>query len=412
MQVRPHFPEYSIARLDFCLKMLRYAVKTRQYTNNLLLSPFSAEVALSMAYHGSTGRTKKEISQVLGLHDDYGTHDVAHALRQIRLDETAENEYNDLVPNDNHELHMANGAFFDKNVYLSRNYIAEMEKLFQSVIQDIDFNDDHDDAAVRYINEFIEAHTKDNVHDLLSPLDVPNIDAKFILVSALHLRARWDQQFDRTKTRIKPFTTAAGISVLVDTMHKRFINYKVHLSKELDGAMFLEMPFTTGYCSAIFILPGKTLPGKSKQATRASPDQGLASLIRTLTAEKLQHAMRMLCYQLHVTVQLPRFHVEQCWDLQPMLKWLGMPTAFDEEMADFSDICQLSQLSVQTLKQKACIHLDEEGVDASVTTEVVLISGGGSGEAEFIADRPFLFLIRHEATNTIMLMGHVCDPSQ
>ncbi|XP_055357054.1 uncharacterized protein LOC129602113 [Paramacrobiotus metropolitanus] len=136
MQVRPHFPEYSMARLDLCLKMLRCAVKNQHFTNNLLLSPFSAEIALAMAHHGSNGRTKKEISQVLGLHDDYSTLDVARTLRQIHVDETADNGYDELVPNDNHKLHMANGAFFSKDVYLSRNYIAEMEKLFLSTIQD------------------------------------------------------------------------------------------------------------------------------------------------------------------------------------------------------------------------------------------------------------------------------------
>ncbi|XP_055357053.1 serpin B9-like [Paramacrobiotus metropolitanus] len=166
-------------------------------------------------------------------------------------------------------------------------------------------------------------------------------DAKFILVSALHLTARWHQQFDRAETRVKPFTTAAGVSIPVDTMQERFINYKVHIRRELDGAMFLELPFETGYCNAVFILPGKTVPGKSKHAPRAPPNQGLASFIRMLTAEKLQHAMRKLCKVLHVTVQLPRFHVERSWNLQPMLKHLGMPTAFDEETADFSDISRL-----------------------------------------------------------------------
>ncbi|XP_055335086.1 serpin B10-like [Paramacrobiotus metropolitanus] len=238
-----------------------------------------------MAHHGSNGRTKKEISQVLGLHDDYSTLDVARTLRQIHVDETADNGYDELVPNDNHKLHMANGAFFSKDVYLSRNYIAEMEKLFLSTIQDTDFDDERDGAAVYCINEFIKANTKNIVYDLLSPLDMAENDAKFILVSALHLTARWHQQFDRAETRVKPFTTAAGVSIPVDTMQERFINYKVHISRELDGAMFLELPFETGYCNAVFILPGKTVPGKSKHAPRAPPNQGLASFINAYRRE-------------------------------------------------------------------------------------------------------------------------------
>ncbi|XP_055330531.1 serpin B10-like [Paramacrobiotus metropolitanus] len=308
--------------------------------------------------------------------------------------------------------------FVQEGFQIKRNYTEDLEKLFQCACQTVDFNEDRDNA-IRSVNAFVEAHTKDNVHDLLLPVDVIPYRTKVILVNALYFRACWEQQFSPSKTSLKPFTTAEGISVPVETMHKKFINYKYHESKELGGAMFLELPFTSKYCSAVFILPGKKkvekhyqLPWKKKHEEPASPDQGLAELINMLTAEKLNHALEQLSCAL-VTVQLPRFRVEQSVDMKHMLIALGMPTAFDERKADFSGICNLfhDRLHIHAVKQKACIDLNEEGMEASVSTVVVLSNMGGYDAAEFIADRPFLFLIRHVATDTILFMGHVSDPS-
>ena len=64
--------------------------------------------------------------------------------------------------------------------------------------------------------------------------------------------------------------------------------------------------------------------------------------------------------------------------------------------------------------QNTYLRVDQEGTVAAVVT---VVTGWGAGQAFHQAppivrvDRPFIFLVRHVATDTILFMGRVEDPT-
>ncbi|CAH8255910.1 unnamed protein product [Arabidopsis lyrata] len=69
-------------------------------------------------------------------------------------------------------------------------------------------------------------------------------------------------------------------------------------------------------------------------------------------------------------------------------------------------------LDEMALYQKSCVEIDEEGAEAIAATPVV----GGFGcsfvkRIDFVADHPFLFMIREDKTGTVLFVGQIFDPS-
>jgi serine protease inhibitor len=56
----------------------------------------------------------------------------------------------------------------------------------------------------------------------------------------------------------------------------------------------------------------------------------------------------------------------------------------------------------------ANITVDEKGTEAAAVTRVFHIGGVPQ---RVVANRPFLFLIRHVATGALLFLGRVVDPS-
>ena len=72
-------------------------------------------------------------------------------------------------------------------------------------------------------------------------------------------------------------------------------------------------------------------------------------------------------------------------------------------------------LRSMALYHKACVKIDEEGAEAAAVT--FAYSDGCSMYLEppkridFVADHPFLFLIREDKTGTVLFVGQIKDPS-
>ena len=95
-----------------------------------------------------------------------------------------------------------------------------------------------------------------------------------------------------------------------------------------------------------------------------------------------------------------------------MLQNLGMTDAFNPELADFSGINGLGGLYISDVIHKAFIAVDEEGTEAAAATAVIVAGITSVYETpQFIANRPFIYLIRDKETGVILFMGRVLDPT-
>ena len=160
----------------------------------------------------------------------------------------------------------------------------------------------------------------------------------------------------------------------------------------------LELPYNRNELSMVVLLP------------RAA--DGLAKLEQGLTTEKLDGWQKAV-KPVPVRVSLPRFKTEKELSLEPVLKAMGMPSAFDRGKADFSGMTSAERLMISAVLHKAFVDVNEEGTEAAAATAVVMARAGAARPPEpkvFRADRPFLYLIRENKTGSVLFLGRFAGP--
>ena len=109
-------------------------------------------------------------------------------------------------------------------------------------------------------------------------------------------------------------------------------------------------------------------------------------------------------------MSFPKFKVEADYNLIPPFKKLGMKDAF-EETSDFSGIDGTRDLSISAILHKAFVEVDEKGTEAAAATAVLKTADSLPKYRKFMADHPFVFLIRDNATGSVLFMGRMTQPN-
>ena len=138
----------------------------------------------------------------------------------------------------------------------------------------------------------------------------------------------------------------------------------------------------------------------------------LLQLEDQLTAEKLiAWTSPQNMGKQEVDLYLPRFKVEESYKLVPTLRALGMVDAFNDRVANFSGMTGRRGLVVSEVVHKSFVEVTEEGTEAAAATGVgdAVITSLPFRES-FRCDHPFLFLIKHIKTNSILFCGRVSSP--
>ena len=111
-----------------------------------------------------------------------------------------------------------------------------------------------------------------------------------------------------------------------------------------------------------------------------------------------------------VEVFLPRFTLEESYDMEEVLRDLGMTDAFQEARADFSGMSSRRGLHLSRVVHKSFVEVTEEGTEAAAATGAVVMMRCLMVVPRFNADHPFLFFIQHSKTGAILFCGRFCLP--
>jgi serpin B len=76
--------------------------------------------------------------------------------------------------------------------------------------------------------------------------------------------------------------------------------------------------------------------------------------------------------------------------------------------ANFSGMSN-GPLQIDEVFHKAFVHVDEQGTEAAAATATTM-SKGLVRSVSVNVDRPFIFLIRHDPTGTVLFIGRVINP--
>jgi serpin B len=347
---------------------------------NVFFSPFSISTALAMTYAGAKGNTAAQMKKVM--HYTLKDEKLHPAVGALVDDLNAEGKKGKFA------LSAANALWGQKGYKFLDPFLALNKRDYGAGLQLVDFSG-KTELARKTINAWVEKQTRDKIKELLKP-GILTVDTRLVLTNAIYFKAEWLTKFDSRMTREMPFRLDAKKSVKVPTMShdNRFPNGRV------GDLQLLELPYVGKRFSMVVLLPKKV--------------DGLAALEKSLTAEKLRLWMESLRPG-RVMVRLPKFSVTSEFRLDDQLKALGMKDAFQGGVADLSGMDGKKRwLFIQAVVHKAFVAVTEKGTEAGAATAVVV--GAESMPPQFIADHPFLFLIRDRVTGAILFMGRVTNP--
>jgi len=95
------------------------------------------------------------------------------------------------------------------------------------------------------------------------------------------------------------------------------------------------------------------------------------------------------------------------------LNSMGMSDAFSLPPADFSGMTKKKDLFISAVIHKAFVDVNEHGTEAAAATAVVMARSISIQPPPVIfrADHPFIFMIRDNASESILFLGRVVNPN-
>ncbi|NXX84308.1 OVALX protein, partial [Urocolius indicus] len=219
-------------------------------------------------------------------------------------------------------------------------------------------------------------------------------DTALVLVNAIYFKGIWKTAFKEEHTWEAPFRVTEEESRPVQMMCQNG-TFKVG-RVAADKLKVLELPYASGELSMFVMLPDDI--------------SGLEQLENKLSFEKItEWTSPNVMQKRKVKVYLPRMKIEEKYNLTSVLMALGMTDLFSPS-ANLSGISSAKSLKISEATHEACMEVNEEGTEVVVSASVTEDIKDSSGSVEFKADHPFLFLVKHNPTNSILLSGRYYSP--
>ena len=349
------------AKIEFALDFFKKANQTVGSGENLMVSPYSAAVALSMLEEGAEGQTKAEFDDVL-----------KGCLYP------AEN----LGGNKNLQVKSANSMWISDNFSVRNRYVSLLEKDYDTFVTTQNFSDP---ATVKAINNWCSENTSGKINEIIDELSPNDV---MLLINALYFNAPWAEAFDKKYTSDAAFHAVSG-----DKNVKMMANVGNYEYTEYQDAQIIKLPYQGERYSMTLILPPS--------------GQSIDNMLGFVNGTAFVAAMEMLSKK-EVTIRMPKFRLETSLVLDKTLQKMGLVTAYSPA-ADFGAISESGPLTLGTVKQKCYIDVTEEGTEAAAVTSAQIRLTSVSRPTIMTVDRPFLFFISDSQTNNILFMGKVVN---
>lgn len=357
---------------------------------NLVCSPLSLQYALAMTANGASGQTRQEIIDFLG----YGEEDI-DALNEYSKTLLEQLPAVDLDVT----LKVTDALLVNDKFPLLPSFKETVENNYYAAVDNMDFSDPEQVAA--RINEWASRNTDGFIDNILSASEISE-DAVAYIMNALYFKAKWaggeyDPMFESDATKPEDFHLSDGSTIKVDMMR----NMRWHQYAEMDGYKVLAIPYA-GYKYYMYIL----LPDENDI-------NGLIEKLKTTSWSDILSKMKS---DAEVYIRIPKFEIENKYNLNDALQALGVTRPFQSGMAEFDMMFQPKQPKyyywIEKVIQKARIKVSEKGTEAGAVT-IVEMDGAAEAPGDepkkvfFYADRPFVFVIGEKTSGTILFEG-VC----
>ena len=227
-------------------------------------------------------------------------------------------------------------------------------------------------SSVSQINSWCSEHTNNKITKIVDSIDGMNI----LLVNAVYFLCSWKKKFIKMYTREGHFTKSDGTNIKCQMM--RYEDEKILYSQN-DEYQIIQLDYAEKKLNAVIILPKNNID----------------TFISSLDQAKLTQMIKGMRKN-QVSLTMPKFELEFEITVESILPKMGMKDAFMSEKANFSNMIEKGNFSIDRVTHKTYIRVDEDGTEAAAVTAVgASCSGMGNITYHMRVDHPFLFIIRH-----------------
>lgn len=366
----------------FCWKYFA----TLDRDKNIFYSPYGINAALSILANGASGDTLKEIISALES-DNIQNLNECHK----NFSEYAAKNYDNFAE--------ANLLLIDKKIYgrgLDKNFKRVVNEIYGSEVREADFENNLEGEKQK-ISRWVADKTKNFIPNYKS---IATEDTLTDLLNVVYFKGKWLIPFKVYATEENIFTNRDGSEVTVNMMNRVFDNQISYC----EDAKFKGIVLPYGDGAAMYLI----MPvDKSLNVAEAWNNESLS-----YRADFIAGLKRSLAFDGEVVVRLPKFDLDIENNLVENFKAMGITKSFTDD-AEFFNIVNGTSLKIGNVQHRAKIKVDEEGTEAAAVTEVVMLKATATPNFEeprtvyFIADRPFLFVIRDVQSDITLFAGVV-----
>ncbi|KAH7941860.1 hypothetical protein HPB49_017982 [Dermacentor silvarum] len=369
--------------LGTCLLKLSLSLYAQLHTehndDNVLFSPYSLGIALSLIRDGARRITEREISDMFQYH--YNLHE--HFKKFL-------SDVGSYAPNVT--FYVASRMLSDYRYKVQQEYMSLLEDYYNTSVRLVDFKERAEGVRID-ANAWVSKHTRYKIKNLLPPGSFSTMTT-LVVMNAIYFKGFWEFPFQQTLSRPQAFHLDSSRSVTVKMMNQMG-SFKVGRSEELKSRA-VEMLYKGGKCSMVIILPDDV--------------EGLSLLEEKLSESSLGSLLGNLTLDNDVQLTVPKLKLEVGQSMKDTLRAMGAKNLFEEDEGDLSGIFEEVMTALSDMVHKVLLQVDEEGTEPAAATATVAVGSAISSPGRvtpFVVDHPFMFLIRSIEPDMLLFMGSV-----
>ncbi|WJX60035.1 hypothetical protein P8452_45288 [Trifolium repens] len=367
---------------DVALTIAKHLFLKQEYqAKNLVFSPLSLFTVFSVMAAGSEDHA---LDQLLSFLQFDSIHNLIAFFSQLVSSALFSDD----------RICFINGMWVDESLPLSHSFKQLVATHYNTTLASVDLKTKGDQAC-REINLWVEKETNGVITKLLHPSMLIKL-TELVFANAMCFKGVWKHKFSDTAFPAS-FHLFNGTKVTAPFMLSK---QSEHFIGIFDGFKVLRLSYQQGsdktrrFSMYIFLPDAK---------------DGLLALIEKLASESDFLKDKFPRRKVEVRqFAIPKFKISFSLEASNVLHELGMVSPFFlTKVVEGTN----SKLYVESIYHNAFIEVNDKGTIASASTLMRALRGSRPATpTDFVADHPFLFLIREDFSGTILFIGQVLNP--
>ncbi|CAI9777793.1 unnamed protein product [Fraxinus pennsylvanica] len=373
------------------LLLAKYLVSTKAKDANLVFSPVSIHMVLGLIAAGSQGPT---LNQLLSFLKSKSIEELNCVSSQLISLVSANGG-----PLGGPLLSFANSVWVDRSLSLKSTFKEIVGSAYKAAATHVDFRTKAVQVT-KEVNLWAEKETRGFVKELL-PSDSVNSLTRLIFANAVYFKGAWNVKFDVSNTKYDKFFLQNGSSVQVPFMTSENEQY----IREFSGFKVLRLPYKQGedkHKFSLYVFLPDAIDGLPALVEKVGSIPGFLD-------DHLPYQRVEVGY-----FRIPKFKISFGFEASAVLNGLGLVLPFSSNgLTGMVDSSIGQNLYVSNIFHKSFIEVNEEGTEAAAATGCVLMLEGSPRrirKRDFVADHPFLFVVREDMTGVVLFIGQIHNP--